>query len=513
MITNRIYRVSFDKNNVNTTWIGAQDQGVWELMQGKPPVQYAPVGDGLGAFVSSQNNRHIYAEGPQGQIETATLPGSWSQIADSAQGVRDAAPGWIAPFVTASASLGSLPASNILYVGRQHLWQTIDGGSHWASKGPGYGQTYDGVYEISAIGLPSWNDSMIYVSGGGSSFQLSTDFGTSWHARTNPGTVTSIVTCYKDTKFALVSLEGSKQKVMKSEDSGHTWTDVSGTVGAAIPGADTTTSCNVMCVALDSINPLTTWYAATDFGMYQTTDGGQHWLYFSPGLFPCRDVEIAPNGTTIRVASYGRGIWEFDIGASDVESTTLTATRSTAGTNLAWNVEGEPNGAMFYVERSVDGDAYARIGSVAGLAASSGTLNYSFADNSTTPGTYLYQIHEIDANGAEHFSNRVELHYGTNQLYLYQPYPNPFILGGNATNAVTLNFEIPTMDIVQLRIYDVKGALIRTLLNRTMDGGPQSAIWDARDDQGNPVVPGAYFYSIQTANSGMASGKIMVVRE
>ena len=59
----------------------------------------------------------------------------------------------------------------------------------------------------------------------------------------------------------------------------------------------------------------------------------------------------------------------------------------------------------------------------------------------------------------------------------------------------------------------MKGTLIRTLLNRAMDGGPQSANWDARDDAGNLVAPGAYFYSIQTVNSGMMSGKIMVVGE
>jgi hypothetical protein len=266
-----------------------------------------------------------------------------------------------------------------------------------------------------------------------------------------------------------------------------------------------------MCVAIDSTNPLSTWYAATDFGMYQTTDAGQHWAFFGPGLFPCRDVQIAPNGSLLRVASHGRGIWEFD--ANDaVESSTLTATKSSSGTELAWSVQDEPDGATFYIERSIDGDGFERIGNTAGMGASSGTHNYTFADNTTAPGTYLYQIHEIDANGAQKYSNQVELHYGTNQLYLYQPYPNPFILNGSA-NAVTLNFEIPAMDNVQLRIYDVKGSLIRTLLNRTMDGGPQSTTWDARDDQGNLVAPGAYFYSIQTGNSGVASGKIMVVRE
>jgi len=217
----------------------------------------------------------------------------------------------------------------------------------------------------------------------------------------------------------------------------------------------------------------------------------------------------------MRVASYGRGIWEVQLPImfSGVESNSLSATKSTVGTVLAWNVQNEPQGAMFYVERSEDGNGFTRIDSVRGMGTSGGSENYSITDNTTIPGTYIYRIHEIDQNGAVEYSNQVELHYGTNGLYLYQPYPNPLVLGGNSASAVTLNFELPVSDNVQLRIYDVKGTLIRTLLNRPMAGGPQTAAWDARDDQGNPIAPGAYFYSIQTANSGMASGKIMVVGE
>ncbi len=512
MITSRFYHVAFDRNNLKATWAGAQDQGLWRMVTGQAST-YEGFGDALTAIVNPTNSNRVYGEGPEGQISITNSVSSpnWQPTADSAEGVNDGA-SWDCPFRMSPVANGSIGASSILYVGRQHLWQTTDGATTWKKLPPVFGQTYDGVYYISAIGLPSWNANMIYVAGGSSSFELSTNFGSSFVSRTNPGTVTSICTNWHDTKFVLVSLEGSKSKVMMSEDSGHSWTNVSGVAGAAIPGADSTTSCNVLCVAVDSTNPLSTWYAATDFGMYQTTDAGQHWEFFGSGLFPCRDVQVAPNGLLLRVASSGRGIWEYDFGVNAVESSTLTATKSSSGTELAWSVQDEPDGATFYIERSLDGDGFTRLSSIAGMGASSGTHNYTFADNTTAPGTYLYQIHEIDASGAQKYSNQVELHYGTNQLYVYQPYPNPFILNSTA-NAVTLNFEIPAMDNVQLRIYDVKGSLIRTLLNRTMDGGPQSTTWDARDDQGNLVAPGAYFYSIQTGNSGVASGKIMVVRE
>ncbi len=519
MVTSRLYHLAFDHNNLSRTWAGAQDQGLWKIDEGTPqlpPASFAPLGDAMQPLVNPQNSSRVYGEGSEGEIvvTSSLVTPNWESIADSAEGVTDA-PGWDNPFKMSPVANGSISGASILYVGRQHLWQSSDGGTDWKQLSPKFGSADAGLYYCTAIGLPSWNANMIYAAGGTNSFQLSTNFGTSWVAKTNPGYVTSINTSWHNPKFVVVTLSENNKKVMFSVDSGHTWTERSGKAGAALPGADSNSACNIMSLALDSTNPLSTWYAATDFGVYQTNDTGLHWSWMGPGLFPCRDIQIFSNGSTMRVATYGRGMWEVQLPIvfSGVESTVLSATKSSAGTELSWSVEGEPQGATFYVERSLDGDAFARMGAVAGNGPSAGTLDYSFADNTTAPGTYLYRIHEIDANGAEQYSNQVELHYGTNGLYLYQPYPNPFILNSGSANAVTLNFEIPAMDHVQLRIYDVKGTLVRTLLNRTMDGGPQSTVWDARDDQGNPVAPGAYFYSIQTANSGTASGKIMVVRE
>jgi photosystem II stability/assembly factor-like uncharacterized protein len=522
MITNRLYHLEFEANR-NVTWVGAQDQGLWKLTDGQAPVQEANVigqaglGDAMQAIVSSSNVNSVYGEGPYATIvKTNSLtPPSWEP---TATGLTDAE-GWDNPFKMSPiehplSGGGFTTASNILYLGRQDVWQTINGGSTWQKLSASFGLSPDQVYYCSAIGLPNWNANMLYAAGGGNAFKLSTNFGVTWEARANPGFVTAIGTSWTNPGFVLVSLEGSETKVMMSTDSGSKWTNVSGVAGATIPGAGANTSCSVMCVAVDSTNPLTTWYAATDFGVYQTNDAGQHWTFMGPGLLPCRDVQIYADGTTMRVATYGRGIWEVQLPIQPpdaVESNSLSATKSADGTNLVWSVQNEPQGAMFYVERSLDGAGFARIDSIQGTGASEGTQNYSFTDNSTIPGTYLYRIHEIDQNGAVEYSNQVELHYGTSGLFVYQPYPNPFVLG-NSASGVMLNFELPVSDNVELLIYDVKGTLVRTLVNRAMSGGPQSAAWDAHDDAGNPVQPGAYFYSIQTQNSGIASGKIMVVR-
>ena len=56
-----------------------------------------------------------------------------------------------------------------------------------------------------------------------------------------------------------------------------------------------------------------TIYAATHVGIYRTTNGGASWAPFGNGLPTVRvnDIYMPPDGSTIRIATYGRGIWEL----------------------------------------------------------------------------------------------------------------------------------------------------------------------------------------------------------
>ena len=46
---------------------------------------------------------------------------------------------------------------------------------------------------------------------------------------------------------------------------------------------------------------------------------------------------------------------------------------------------------------------------------------------------------------------------------------------------------------VNLRVYDVAGRLVSTLVNQELPAGPQTATWDGRDDGGQKVAAGVYF--------------------
>jgi flagellar hook assembly protein FlgD len=50
---------------------------------------------------------------------------------------------------------------------------------------------------------------------------------------------------------------------------------------------------------------------------------------------------------------------------------------------------------------------------------------------------------------------------------------------------------------VRLSIYDVRGTVVRTLLEQLQPAGSHWVQWDGRNDAGHPVASGVYFYEIQ----------------
>ncbi|NHZ84786.1 MAG: T9SS type A sorting domain-containing protein [Planctomycetia bacterium] len=77
---------------------------------------------------------------------------------------------------------------------------------------------------------------------------------------------------------------------------------------------------------------------------------------------------------------------------------------------------------------------------------------------------------------------------------LHQNYPNPF----NATT--TIRYDIPERSIVSIKIYDILGREVATLVHNTMSAGFHELRWDGKDIQGIPVSTGMYIYKF-TANS------------
>jgi hypothetical protein len=82
--------------------------------------------------------------------------------------------------------------------------------------------------------------------------------------------------------------------------------------------------------------------------------------------------------------------------------------------------------------------------------------------------------------------------------------PNP------ATSSVRIPFSLPQSQLVSLRLYDVSGRLVRTLVSERREAGEYEVTWDGRTDGGVPVRGGVYFYRMQ-ADDWVSQRKVVYI--
>jgi hypothetical protein len=77
---------------------------------------------------------------------------------------------------------------------------------------------------------------------------------------------------------------------------------------------------------------------------------------------------------------------------------------------------------------------------------------------------------------------------------LFQNYPNPF------NPSTTVSYELPTASKVTLKIYNILGQEIKTLIDDVQAAGAYRLQWDARNNSGNRVATGVYFYRLEVSS-------------
>ncbi len=86
------------------------------------------------------------------------------------------------------------------------------------------------------------------------------------------------------------------------------------------------------------------------------------------------------------------------------------------------------------------------------------------------------------------------------QFSLFQSYPNPF------NPVTTISYKLPKSEFVNLSIYNTRGQLVETLINRQIQSGYHFVKWD-----GSNVGSGVYFYRI-SAGDYSATGKCILLK-
>ena len=88
---------------------------------------------------------------------------------------------------------------------------------------------------------------------------------------------------------------------------------------------------------------------------------------------------------------------------------------------------------------------------------------------------------------------------------LFQNYPNPF----NPSTQIT--FDVPTSEFVMLRVYNLLGQDVQTLINKSMAPGRYTVEWNGNDMLNNDVASGVYFYELR-GESFISRKKMLLIR-
>ncbi|MGH7450981.1 MAG: FlgD immunoglobulin-like domain containing protein [bacterium] len=87
---------------------------------------------------------------------------------------------------------------------------------------------------------------------------------------------------------------------------------------------------------------------------------------------------------------------------------------------------------------------------------------------------------------------------------LFQSYPNPFS-AGNPSAAIRFHVPVGWTQPISLRVFNMQGQLVTTLVEGIVSPGIHTAKWDGKDGFGNTVASGVYLYQL-------TAGQLVVVR-
>ena len=177
---------------------------------------------------------------------------------------------------------------------------------------------------------------------------------------------------------------------------------------------------------------------------------------------------------------------------------------------LRWYVL-ESNDSLFIVQRRYkEGDEYSYWQELKSIASDFGTVAYTYIDDELPSADEVsYTVKSIDKEGFFEYSDTVTIDISTitgikgeeevpTEFVLMQNYPNPF----NPTTSI--EYSVASTENVTLKVYDMLGGEVVTLINETKLPGKYKITFDA-----SGLASGVYFYRLTTDN--ITSTKKMVV--
>ena len=183
----------------------------------------------------------------------------------------------------------------------------------------------------------------------------------------------------------------------------------------------------------------------------------------------------------------------------------LLAATSTSITDkaitLRWMLSAAGDGLVHSVFRAEGSGEFEELA----VTPASRGLEFEVVDAAVAPGvSYRYRVYANDVDGLTLLFTTDWLAAAPAALTLEQNNPNPF------NPATTVSFTIPAAGYVTLRVFDVSGSRVATLVDGPLVAGDQEFLWEGTDDAGNRVSSGLYFYRLSFGKRTLTRKMLML---
>ena len=113
---------------------------------------------------------------------------------------------------------------------------------------------------------------------------------------------------------------------------------------------------------------------------------------------------------------------------------------------------------------------------------------YNFIDNQPINGEINYRLRQVDFDGTFKYSKIITVHFNNYPLTfeLFQNFPNPF------NPSTTIKYHLPKDGFVTLKIFDILGREIKTLVNEQKSAGRYEVNFNAAS-----LASGVYIYRME----------------
>lgn len=283
----QIYRLSNAVTDANKITIGAQDNGSSYRQTNSNWKDWLGA-DGMDNVISPTDANYAYGCSQNGNLYMTTNGGiSYTDINQP-----NSPSEWVTPLAMHPTN------QSILYGGYTGVFKSENAGSTWTLIS---GSAINDKMDVLRVAKSNAN--YIYGSVGPILYRTSNG-GSSWTSTTLSADITSIFISTTNPEKIWITLNATSNQVGVSLNSGNTFTWFS----AGLPGISART------VVVDEAGDNGV-YVGMNIGVYYRDDINTSWVAFGTGLplVAINELEIQDSAAKIRVATYGRGVWENEL--------------------------------------------------------------------------------------------------------------------------------------------------------------------------------------------------------